>query len=182
MLLLVPFAVASLLSLVALDPVSGQGFVFSEDDPAAAGATATGDKPCVLPTGNASSCVELNRCSHLAALIANLQKPIPGDVAKVIVDMHFCPRAAGADQQQPVLVCCPPEGIRDPPVPIPPSLPNDKGQDDVGRDSFRPLDLDLDIDLVLALVAPLQPSRAPPRAARRPRASSTTGARRCCSC
>merc|ERR1719422_2602756 len=39
---------------------------------------------CHLPSGSAASCVDISRCSHLNKLIANLQRPFPGDVTLLI--------------------------------------------------------------------------------------------------
>ena len=67
--------------------------------------------PCHIPTGNASFCVDLDRCRMVDALIENLQKPIPGDVSLIIRDSFFCPQR-GDD----IKVCCPFEGIENPKV------------------------------------------------------------------
>ena len=67
--------------------------------------------PCHVPTGNASFCVPLTRCNQIFALIRNLQKPLPGDVAKYIKDSFFCPKISPRD---PNTVCCPFDSIVDP--------------------------------------------------------------------
>ena len=67
-------------------------------------------RPCHIPTGNASFCVPLERCDMIQALIDNLQKPLPGDVSLIIADSFFCPQEG--DQ---VKVCCPFQGIANPP-------------------------------------------------------------------
>ena len=67
--------------------------------------------PCHVPTGETSFCVPLARCTQLTALVKNLQKPIPGDVAKYIKDSFFCTKRGPAD---PSKVCCPFNSIIDP--------------------------------------------------------------------
>jgi len=61
---------------------------------------------CHLPSGSAASCVDISRCSHLNKLIANLQRPFPGDVTLLIRDSFLC--GAGTDS---VSVCCPTDGV-----------------------------------------------------------------------
>ena len=48
------------------------------------------DASCHLPTGVPALCVPLRRCTHITALAANLQKPIPPNVALIIKDSYFC--------------------------------------------------------------------------------------------
>ena len=36
--------------------------------------------PCFVPNGASTFCVALNRCRHVNKLIANLQKPLPGNL------------------------------------------------------------------------------------------------------
>ena len=62
--------------------------------------------PCHIPTGRASFCVPLDRCNQLSALIKNLQKPIPTDVALYVKDSFYCPSTNN--------VCCPFNSIINP--------------------------------------------------------------------
>ena len=75
---------------------------------------------CYLPTGSPGLCVPVGQCSHLTAMMANLQSPLPKDVALIIRESFFCGRLAGSVQ-----VCCPPGGVL-PPV-SPPPLTQDRG-------------------------------------------------------
>ena len=61
---------------------------------------------CHLPTGSPGLCVPIGQCGHLTALLANLQSPLPKDVALIIRESFFCEVKNGA-----VHVCCPVEGI-----------------------------------------------------------------------
>ena len=69
---------------------------------------------CHLPAGSPGLCVPIGQCHHLTAMMANLQKPLPKDVALIIRESFFCGRVAGSVQ-----VCCPPGGVL-PPVSPPP--------------------------------------------------------------
>ena len=70
--------------------------------------------PCHLPTGSPGLCVPVAQCSHLTALLANLQSPLPKDVALIIRESFFCGREEGT-----VRVCCPPGGVLPPLSPSP---------------------------------------------------------------
>ena len=61
---------------------------------------------CHLPTGSPGLCVPIGQCGHLTSLLANLQSPLPKDVALIIRESFFCEVKNGA-----VHVCCPVEGI-----------------------------------------------------------------------
>ena len=61
---------------------------------------------CHLPTGSPAVCVPIGQCSHLTALLANLQSPLPKDVALIIRESFFCGRQGGS-----VAVCCPTAGV-----------------------------------------------------------------------
>ena len=75
---------------------------------------------CHLPTGSPGLCVPVSQCGHLTALLANLQSPLPKDVALIIRESFFCGRLGGS-----VAVCCPPAGVL-PPVSPPPGA-EDRG-------------------------------------------------------
>ena len=64
---------------------------------------------CHLPTGSPGLCVPVSQCGHLTALLANLQSPLPKDVALIIRESFFCGRLGGS-----VAVCCPPAGVLPP--------------------------------------------------------------------
>ncbi len=72
---------------------------------------------CHLPTGIPAFCVGLSRCTQVKALVSNLQKPLPGDVALLIKDSFFCGR-----NDKEALVCCPSEAIVDPSIPADPPI------------------------------------------------------------
>lgn len=63
-------------------------------------------QPCHLPSGDSASCVPITQCGHVTALLGNLQKPLPKDVALLIRESFFCGNKDGQ-----VLVCCPAEGL-----------------------------------------------------------------------
>ena len=61
---------------------------------------------CYLPTGRPATCVPISQCVYMQKLIANLQKPLPSDVALLIRESFFCGSAHGQ-----VSVCCPVDGL-----------------------------------------------------------------------
>ena len=63
---------------------------------------------CHLPSGSPASCVQIKQCLHVTSLLANLQKPLPKDVALLIRESYFC-----GTKQGEVAVCCPREGLSD---------------------------------------------------------------------
>ena len=69
---------------------------------------------CHLPAGSPGLCVPIGQCGHLTALLANLQSPLPKDVALIIRESFFCGRLGGG-----VSVCCPPGGVLPPASPPP---------------------------------------------------------------
>ena len=76
---------------------------------AAAAAADNQLESCQLPSGGAAVCVDIARCGHLTQLIANLQKPFPGDVTLLIRDSFLCRATASS-----VSVCCPLDGLVSP--------------------------------------------------------------------
>jgi len=74
---------------------------------------------CHLPSGAAARCVDISQCDHLNKLIANLQRPFPGDVTLLIRDSFLCEAGPGS-----VSVCCPLEGVS--PAPSLPSSLQDR--------------------------------------------------------
>ena len=45
---------------------------------------------CHLPAGKVAKCVPISQCNNIRALIGNLQKPLPQDVALLINESYFC--------------------------------------------------------------------------------------------
>ena len=54
---------------------------------------------CYLPAGGSASCVPITQCGHVTALLGNLQKPLPKDVALLIRESFFCGNKNGQVQR-----------------------------------------------------------------------------------
>lgn len=61
---------------------------------------------CHLASGKSGVCAPISQCGQVTALLSNLRKPLPRDVALLVREAFFCGSQSGQ-----VFVCCPHDGL-----------------------------------------------------------------------